>query len=76
MKVTAPVVSPLSSARCPAVSGPSRAMQLQAAHVAAAQLQLLGQTLVEIAGRAEIAHDLVPQLLDQLAAATTVLTRK
>ena len=42
--------------------------KLQTTHVAAAQLQLLGQALVEVAGRAEIAHDLVPQLLAQLAA--------
>ena len=63
MKVTAPVVSPLSSARWPGGQGPVPGDKLEATHVGAAQLQLLGQALVEVAGRAEIAHDLVPQLL-------------
>ena len=40
--------------------------KVETAHVGAAQLQLLGQPLIEVAGRAEVPHDLVPQLLPQL----------
>ncbi len=68
MKVTAPVVRPLSSASRPAVSGPWLADQLQAPHVGPAQLQLLGHAVVELGGGAEVAHDLGAQLLAQLRA--------
>ena len=40
--------------------------KVQAAHVGPAQLQLLGQALVELAGGAEVPHDLRAQLLRQL----------
>ena len=44
------------------------ANKVEAAHVGPAQLQLLGQALVEVAGGAEVAHDLGAQLLGQLRA--------
>src|ERR1700728_3563044 len=40
--------------------------QLQATHVGPAQLELLGQILVELAGGTEVPHDLGAQLLGQL----------
>ena len=42
------------------------ANKVEAAHVGPAQLQLLGQALVEFTGRAEVPHDLRAQLLRQL----------
>jgi hypothetical protein len=42
------------------------ANKVKTAHVGPAQLQLLGQAFIEVTGRAEVAHDLVPQLLPEL----------
>ena len=67
MKVTAPVVNPLSSARRPAVSGPWLATSSRhRISVLISLLELLGHAVVELGGGTEVAQDLGVQLLSEL----------
>ena len=76
MKVTAPVVRPLSSASWPAVMGPRRPIRSRQRMSVLLSFSFLARPLVEVTGRAEVPHDLRAQLLRQLRSATIVLTRK
>ena len=76
MKVTAPVVSPLSSASWPAVSGPRRPIRSRQRMSVRLSFSFLARPLVEVAGRAEVPHDLGAQLLAPAPTVTIVLTRK